>query len=174
MSKNEKPSLGRLRYAIKKKLNDEAIAIIQEYGIDTFYKDLGSAILIACMTENWDIAKYCVLNGANVNVLDYEKGTPLIHACKMGNFEIVKMLIEAGADINAVNKYDRSPIAKAIENNPEKYDLIQFLIDNGADPFFEENYLKDDPRITTHSAYEYAKKEIKDEHLIAILEKARK
>lgn len=106
MSENEDPSLGRLRYAIKKKFNDKVIAIVQKYGIDTFYKDLVSAILIACMTENWDIVKYCLENGANVNVSDYEKGTPLIHACKAGNFEIVKMLIEAGADIKARNKND--------------------------------------------------------------------
>ena len=168
-----KVSIGRLRYTIKKKKNNEVFLILQEYGVDAYVKDLGSALSIACMTQNWEIAKYCLEKGADVNPLDIEGGTALIDTCKFGNIEIVKLLIEAGAEINIQNKYDKSAIAKAIAHHPQNYELIQLLIDNGADPFLQESYRRDDPRITTYNAYEYALSEIKDEQLMKILDKAK-
>ena len=162
-----------LSFNISKNKNEQVVSLIEELGVNVqtegYYTPLNQAIVY----ENWDIAKYCIENGADVNVRNSENGTALIFACKFGNIEIVKLLIEAGAEINIQNKYDKSAIAKAIARHPQNYELIQLLIDNGADPFLQESYRRDDPRITTYNAYEYALSEIKDEQLMKILDKAK-
>lgn len=167
-------SLGRLRFAIKKKKNEEVYAILDRFGMNATYEGLGSALSIACMTQNWEIAKYCIENGADVNMRDSEDGTALIDACVHGNLEITKMLVEAGAEINAANKYDKRSIAKVIANQSSNYDLIEYLLENGADPFVEEEYMKSDSRRETYTAYDYAKQEVRDEKLMDLLDKYKK
>jgi|GEM_PF-6541378 len=164
-------SLGRLRFSINRKRNDEVYKILEMHGVDVRYKDLGSALSIACMAENWDIATYCIKNGADVNVRDSEDATAIMDACKYGNFEVVQLLVEAGAELNVQNKYDMTPIGNAIAHHPENLELIEYLLIHGADPFVIENYKSDDPRRKTFTAYDYAKKDLKNETIVNLLDK---
>lgn len=131
---NNNLSVGRLRFSINRKKNEEAIAILNKFGVNSFVENIGSALSIACMSENWEIAKFCIENGADVNLRDCENGTPLIDACKYGNDDIITLLIEAGADINIKNKYSSTPLAELTLRHPEKNDIIIFLLKNGANP----------------------------------------
>lgn len=163
-----------LRMKIKKQQNDEVKEIIKVVGIDRRIRDLGTSLSVACIFDNTEIATYCIENGADVNVRDSSSDTPLIASCKAGNFELVKLLIENGAEINARNKYDKTPISRALSGHSENYELIKYLLEKGADPFIEENYTGDDPRVNIYTAYDYAKESIEDEKLIELLERYKK
>lgn len=160
-----------LRLMIKNGRNEEAIEIITQVGVDRTVYDIGTPLCVACLFENWDIAKYCIENGADVNARNIEGGTALIDACKFGNLEVVKILLKNGAEINIRNKYARTPIAWAISDQPDQLELIEYLLQKGADPLIYEDYMEDDQRITTRTAYDFAKKELEDEELVALLDK---
>ena len=163
-----------LRIIIKDKRNDEAKELISKVGIDRMIYDIGTSLSVACLFENWDIAKYCIENGADINAKNIEKGTPLIDACKYGNLKIVKLLIQNGAEINVKNKYSNTAISQAISFQMDELELIEFLLKNGADPHIYQDYREDDPRITTRTAYDFAKIELEDEDLVALLDKYKK
>lgn len=163
-----------LSYEIKQKNNDKAKQLISELGINILIYDSRSALLFACIYENWEIAKYCIENGADVNLRDADKNSPLIQACKAGDEETIKLLVEAGADVNAKNKYDWTPISALIYEFHDDLDLYKYLLDKGANPFIQEDYMKDDPRKTAHSGYEFAVEESGNPELIALLEKYKK
>jgi len=172
MNKEEaEQSKGRLRFLIKKNKNNEVVEILEQTGVNFTIHDLGTPLCVACIFNNQEIAEYCIENGADVNVVDASTDTPLIACCKAGNLELVKKFLEKGANVNAKNKYDRTPIARAISDHPENLELIEFLLQNGADPTIYESYAEDDSRITTRTAYEYAKHEIKSDDLISLLDK---
>lgn len=66
--------------------------------------DLGeTALFLACVNNNLEIAKLLTENGANVNQAIKANGiTPLMLACYNGYLDIVKCLLERGADIHQV------------------------------------------------------------------------
>ena len=54
--------------------------------------------------NNADVIKVLIENGANINILDYNKETPLHCAIRSKcHVNVVRALIERGADINAAN-----------------------------------------------------------------------
>lgn len=169
MEQEAQKNISSLRIKIKRKDNDEVIELLKKYGVDIMIYDIGTPLNLACLFENWEIADFCIKHGANVNHRDNENNTPLIRVSKFGNTEIVEKLINAGANVNAQDKYDKTALAKAISNNPINYELIELLLKNGADSTIIENYMKEDPRKTSHSAYDYAINEIKDTKLITLL-----
>jgi hypothetical protein len=161
----------RLRFTIKKNINDEAIEILEDIGVDFNIEGNGSPLLMACLHNNTEIARYCIEHNANMRASDEDHSTPLHYACEKGNFELIKLLIEKGAEINSKNKYSATPLARTIWDHSDRLDIIEYLLINGADAFIYEDYTKDDPRVETHSAYEYAKNDIKSEEIVSLIEK---
>ncbi len=164
----------RLRFTIKKNINAEAIEIIEAIGIDFKIEGSGTPLLMACLHNNTKIARYCINQGADVNITDGDNSTPLHYACEKGNFELIKLLTERGAEINSKNKYSATPLARTIWDHSDRLDIIEYLLINGADAFIFEDYTKDDPRVETHNAYEYAKNDIKSNEIVALIEKYNK
>lgn len=163
-----------LRLLIKKEKNDQVITLLNQLGVDIMVYDIGTSLNVSLLFKNWDIAKYCIKNGADVNNPDSSSDTPLMTTCKHGNLEIARLLIEKGAEINAQNKYDATPISLAIADNPDDLELIEYLLQNGADPMIYEKYGESDPRITTYTAYDFAKYDLEDEELVELLDKYKK
>ena len=61
--------------------------------------------------------------------------TGLHVAAIWGNLEVALMLIDAGADINAQNQFGVTPLASAAGGDkPQTFDMVKFLLDEGADP----------------------------------------
>ena len=103
----------------------------------------------ALRTEDVDIVKLLVKNGADVNKENKDGNTPLIKACKKENKNIVKLLIEYGADVNKenknivkllieygadVNKENKDGNTPLIYSCNHYYkDIAELLIENGAD-----------------------------------------
>ncbi|MFP9115476.1 ankyrin repeat domain-containing protein [Flavobacterium sp. RHBU_3] len=158
-----------LRFAIKKNLNDEAKSLIDLLGVDYYIERTGTALLVATLHNNTEIATYCIEKGADVNVTDPGKFTPLIYASIAGNTGLAKLLLEKDADIHHQNKFEKSAISKAVEDHPENLELIELLLKHGGDPFVEENYKRE--RRTTFTAYDYALKDIKNMDVVNLIDR---
>lgn len=68
-------------------------------------------------------------------MLDDSVVYPLQEACNYGEYEIVQTLIEYGADVNCVDPTIHStPLIMTLRsNNQNRFEIADFLIDNGAD-----------------------------------------
>ncbi|KPA38815.1 hypothetical protein FLAG1_08353 [Fusarium langsethiae] len=77
--------------------------------------------------------KELLRNGADVHARDYHDTTCLIAAARSASVEEVKLLIKYGADVTAQNQDGISSLHMASRYSYEAYDIIQILLDNGAD-----------------------------------------
>jgi len=82
---------------------------------------------VAVDVSNFEIAKYLIEKGADVNSTNKTVQTPLFYAKKR---EIAKILIEKGADINACNNQNISVIRRAVSSGVKE--LAEILRENGA------------------------------------------
>jgi len=94
-----------------------------------------SALLLAIYHGHWDIAKFLIANGADVNLASTDGFRPLNCAVRCtsgspGKRKVVELLISKGADVNARDEYGRSALKWARwDCNAE---MEQLLIEKGA------------------------------------------
>uniref|UniRef100_A0A1X7TIH2 Uncharacterized protein n=1 Tax=Amphimedon queenslandica TaxID=400682 RepID=A0A1X7TIH2_AMPQE len=70
-------------------------------------------------------------NGARTDVVDKHYGTPLHCASETGNANIIKLLLTKGkADVNAVDRWNRTPLFKAVKSR--SIEAVNILLTNGA------------------------------------------
>ena len=93
------------------------------------YKE--TALEVALKKENWEMLKYLVEHGADIEVNDNFGWSPLTSASLNGKFEVVKYLVELGADVNAENNSGWSPLISATYYG--NLEIVKYLIKNGAD-----------------------------------------
>jgi len=99
-----------------------------------FYAEDGFTPLgLACYFGQYDIARYLVLKGADVNLPSNNgfKVYPL-HSAAAGNYtRIAKMLIENGANINVKQQAGATALHSAAQNG--NIELLILLMEHGAD-----------------------------------------
>ncbi|AYL96879.1 ankyrin repeat domain-containing protein [Mucilaginibacter celer] len=103
--------------------------------IDDYAEDGFTALGLACYFGRFDVARYLVLKGANVN-LQSNNGFNVfpIHSAAAGNYtDIARMLIENGAKVNVVQQAGATPLHSAAQNG--NLDLIILLLENGAEVY---------------------------------------
>ncbi len=100
--------------------------------------------LLMCWGEcNFDIIKYCIESGADINALDNEGRTPLYHAIEGlkrwkiegddSDLEFFEFLFENGADVNIKNNYGVSSADKAhqiqesLDNKTMLLELLELI-----------------------------------------------
>ncbi len=88
-------------------------------------------IIFASATDQIEIAKLLIENGADINETDNTGITTLMEASSNGQLEIVKLLIEKGADVNKVNAYGET--ALAVASYYGHLEIVRLLIEKGAD-----------------------------------------
>ena len=126
--------------------NKEAMEILVKCGANINEKnnDYQNALAISALGGKYDVVKYLLDNGANVNegIMDYIdiegniEQTNVVSKIRYSkeNTKVIKLLIDKGADINVKSaKEDMKvlPIVKAcLEDN---MDIIKLLIENGQD-----------------------------------------
>ena len=84
----------------------------------------------------YEIIKYLVENGADINIKYNNGSTVLMKASKSGNYEIVKLLIENGADINDKDNDGNTALMSAFSGNyfsRDRLEIVKYLIKSGAD-----------------------------------------
>jgi len=86
---------------------------------------------MAAKEEQFDIVKYAVERGANVNITDTNGITPLMAISINGNFEIFEYLMDQGIKVNKKGKNNYTSLIYATKNNHT--DIAKSLIEHGAD-----------------------------------------
>ncbi|MGY8713552.1 MAG: ankyrin repeat domain-containing protein, partial [Verrucomicrobiia bacterium] len=110
--------------------NMEAIERYLNDGVDINAADANGLTPLGWAAVNdtpFEIAKFLIDKGANVNARDLIENTPLHDAAGAGHREIVALLNSKGADLNARNKDGETPIDLAAEWQQETVDLLRKL-----------------------------------------------
>ncbi|MEM3363926.1 MAG: ankyrin repeat domain-containing protein [Candidatus Micrarchaeia archaeon] len=102
-------------------------------GADVNARDAFSrtALMLAVITDQTELAMFLVKLGASVNAADEFGQTPLMWASMSGNTELVKFLIENGANVKAVDMHGCDALMMSIHGNKK---TAQVLINAGAEP----------------------------------------
>lgn len=108
----------------------------------------------ALIRQNWDLAKFLISMGANVNARGADGGSPMHCAANHENTEIIKLLIKEGAQKDLKNLWGNTPLCLASQRGCTK--TVQFLISNGADISAKSN----EGWTPLHYAYKCGHKEV--------------
>ncbi|XP_036398081.1 ankyrin repeat and EF-hand domain-containing protein 1 [Megalops cyprinoides] len=95
---------------------------------DRYYK---TPLMTACISGNYEVAKFLIGQGADVNASDQFSWTPLHHACQAGQADIVDLLVRAGAELDPVAMNGSTPLMRAIESC--RLGCVEHLLNAGAD-----------------------------------------
>ena len=97
----------------------------------TEYQTMQESLLEAIRKGDLNIVKFCLQNGANINLKDMEANeTPLHFAACYSKLEIVKILLQNGADINLKNRAGSTPLHFAVLLG--KLEEVKLLVQKGA------------------------------------------
>ncbi|HAL81582.1 MAG TPA: hypothetical protein DCO83_04565, partial [Mucilaginibacter sp.] len=101
--------------------------------INFFAEDGFTPLCLACYFGHYDIARYLVLKGADVN-LPSNNGFRVypLHSAVAGNYtQIARMLIENNAQVNVKQQAGATALHSAAQNG--NIDLLILLLEHGAD-----------------------------------------
>ena len=98
------------------------------------------------------IATFLLEQGANLHSITSNGDTPLHWAVRNGNgrMDLVLLYVRKGAKVNVPNKYNATPINKAVRSG--NAEMVQFLIDNGADCNIRGGYCNNHENHLLHQA----------------------
>ena len=114
-------------------------------------------VYYAYIMRKFDVVKCLVMRGANVRKPNNYGVTCLMLAASSSCKEFCKIFIQHGAEINAQCKFpDITALHRAItrKTNPDKEDIVQLLIDHGADPYLTNAQGDDAFRLVSLKAHE--------------------
>lgn len=108
--------------------------IFQQFpdSVNVLSEDGFTPLGLACYFGHYEIARYLVLKGADVNLFS-QNGFHVypLHSATAGNYTaIARMLIENGAEINAVQQSGATPLHAAAQHG--NIELLILLLDKGA------------------------------------------
>jgi len=89
-------------------------------------------LIWAVSTKHWDVAKYLIERGADINRKGPFNRTAMMYAAMHNNAELAKSLIERGANIKDTDERGYSALHYAISPK-SSIELVKILVDNGAD-----------------------------------------
>ena len=97
--------------------------------------------LMKVKNEHMEIFLKLIDLGCDVNIRDVAGFTPFHHCCCVfateETLEMAEMLLKKGADINAKSRFGNTALQEATDAH--RYDLVKFLLENGADPYIVDN-----------------------------------
>lgn len=106
--------------------------------------------------QKWDLVRFLIDQGANVNLQGTEGGSPMHCAANHENIEIIDLLIKKGAQIDMKNLWGNTPLSLASQRGCNK--TVQFLISKGADILAKSN----EGWTPLHYAYKCGHKEVQN------------
>lgn len=113
--------IGKIQKAL-----DEGADINEEY-------QKGYILTYYCNRDNYDIVKFIIDNGADLDAGEGRFSTPLIAASRYASPEVVQLLLKSGADVNAVSNDGSTPIFASMRSDADPITVTKLLIKAGAD-----------------------------------------
>ena len=101
--------------------------------VDVYAEDGFTPLGLACYFGQFEVARYLVLKGADVN-LPSKNGFNVypIHSAAAGNYtDIVRMLLENGAYVNVKQQAGATPLHSAAQNG--NLEMLILMLENGAE-----------------------------------------
>ncbi|VDK73322.1 unnamed protein product [Litomosoides sigmodontis] len=92
---------------------------------------------LAAGYNNFEVARFLLENGAEVNLKDKGGLIPLHNASSFGHLEIANLLIECGAEVNHPDKWGYTPLHEAAQKG--RTQICSLLLNNGADVTLKNN-----------------------------------
>ncbi|XP_042900716.1 protein fem-1 homolog B-like [Parasteatoda tepidariorum] len=100
--------------------------------IDGYVIEGATALWCAASAGHFNVVKYLLSRGADVNHATKSKSTPLRAACFDGRLDVIQYLVDKGADIHMANKYDNTCLMLAAYRG--RIDVVTYLLTKKADP----------------------------------------
>lgn len=114
---------------------DEVTRLIEAGGGRRELDELGrSALHHAVLKDLTEIAELLLRAGLDVNRKDRNGHTPLHFAAQEHLPHLARRLLDAGADIDAADHHGNTVLSKAVFYSMGRGDVIELLLDRGADP----------------------------------------
>ncbi len=91
-------------------------------------------LMYAARNANWPVVFSLLNNGADANIADNMNQSVLLWAAELNNIEAVKVLLKKTKNINTIDSLaGMTPLMWATYNEHDNPQIIQALLDNGAD-----------------------------------------
>ncbi|PSN36083.1 Ankyrin-1 [Blattella germanica] len=115
----------------------ETVQLLLDWGAKMDYIDpytKGTPIHWAARYGHLEILKLIYAKGGSMLIKDgtYYENTPIYIATLYGHKAIVKWLVSIGVSVDEVNKFGETPLIMAVKGNKHSTQVIQTLIDLGA------------------------------------------
>ena len=125
-----------------KEIHDH-VAIIKKLhaGTDVDTVDSGGRTLLmeAVIKRDHELINILINNGADVNIRDKRNWTALHFAAQEYDLLSTQKLVQGGANVDAQDDYGNSVISRAVFNSRGRGDVIQVLLNHGADVNIKNN-----------------------------------
>ncbi|XP_052009395.1 ankyrin repeat and EF-hand domain-containing protein 1 [Xyrauchen texanus] len=127
-----------IHYCVKTgDLESLSLAFTQHVPVDVKDRFFKTPLMTACSCGNYQVAKFLIALGANINAVDQFNWTPLHHACHAGHVDIIDKLVQSGALVDAVAMNGATPLMRAIESC--RFSCVEYLIKVGANVMAENS-----------------------------------
>jgi uncharacterized protein len=131
-SVNLTPALDNVAHETRQR-DAGAVAQLLAGGGDPNQADNGrSALAIATIDDNRQIAAMLVKAGARLNDQDDEGATPLHHAVELNHVDMVRLLLDNGAAVDPQNREGLTPLMLAASHGD--LTVVELLLAKGANP----------------------------------------
>ncbi|XP_018590619.1 ankyrin repeat and EF-hand domain-containing protein 1 [Scleropages formosus] len=111
-------------------LDSLLLAFGQQVAVDIKDRFYRTPLMTACACGNYEVTKFLLKLGADVNACDQYNWTPLHHACHAGQVDIVDLLVGAGAEVDAQALNGATPLMRAIASC--RFSCVEYLLQAGA------------------------------------------
>ena len=91
-----------------------------------------SALMLACWKGHYNLAKFLLDNGADVNLRDDNDWSALLRASYHSNYKLTELLLDHGAEVDQQNKNGWTALMCACKDG--RYEVTQILLQRGANP----------------------------------------
>jgi ankyrin repeat protein len=92
-----------------------------------------TALMVAAMSNNAEVAKLLLDRGAKVNAKTAAGTTALLAGANRGSAKLIRMLLDKGAEVNVADPQGHTPLIMAAAGDYTEAEAIRALLDKGAD-----------------------------------------